>query len=416
MVAPSSPEPERLAAVRDALPSLAAGIYLNTGSLGPIPAETAAAMAEFAEWELRTGRAHVDSLPEVMQRAAEARAAVAALLVTDPANIALTHSVTDGINAVAAALLWAPGDNAVTASSEHPGGLGPLQSLRERGVEARFVDLGDGGSDDATLAAFDAAIDGRTRLVIVSHVMWMTGAVLPVAAVTELAHRRGAIVIIDGAQSAGAIPVSFDRIGADAYAIPAQKWLLGPGGMGALAVDPASIDRLRPAFAGYGTHDSPTDVAAARWWPDARRFEWTAFHRPSVIGMARSISWLSMYVGLDWVYRRGAAMARDAAGRLARIPGVDVLTPIEQMATLVTFRIAGWPAADALAELGARTFAIARTIERLDALRISVGFFNDAEELERFAEGVELLAAHTPATIPPRRSLAMLGDDPPAPR
>lgn len=412
MVAPSSPEPERLAAVRDALPSLAAGIYLNTGSVGPLPAETAAAMAEFADWELRTGRAHVDSLPEATQRAAEARAAVAALLVTDPANIALTHSATDGINAVAAAVRFGAGDNAVTAASEHPGGLGPLYALRERGIDARFVDIGDGGDDQATLAAFDAAIDERTKLLVVSHVVWTTGAVLPVVELTELAHARGAIVVIDGAQSAGAIPVAVESIGADAYAIPAQKWLLGPEGMGALAVRPAAIERLSPALAGYRSHETPLDVDAARFWPDARRFEWTGFHRPSVIGMARSISWLSMFVGLDWVYRRGAAMARLAAARLATISGVEVLTPVDQMATLVTFRIAGWPAADALAELGARTFAIARTIDSLGALRISVGFFTSEEELERFAAGVELLAAHTPDTIPPRRSLAMLGDDP----
>ena len=80
------------------------------------------------------------------------------------------------------------------------------------------------------------------------------------------------------------------------------------------------------------------------------------------------------------------------------------------MATLVTFPIAGWPAADALEELGRRTFAIARTIASLDALRISVGFFTSDEELERFCEGVELLASHTPETIPPRRTLAMLGE------
>ena len=80
------------------------------------------------------------------------------------------------------------------------------------------------------------------------------------------------------------------------------------------------------------------------------------------------------------------------------------------MATLVTFRIAGWPAQAALDELGARVFAIARTITSLDALRISVGFFNSDEELERLAEAVELLAAHTPETLPPRRVLAILGE------
>jgi selenocysteine lyase/cysteine desulfurase len=110
--------------------------------------------------------------------------------------------------------------------------------------------------------------------------------------------------------------------------------------------------------------------------------------------MARSIGWLSMYVGLDFVHRRGSALASLAATRLAGISGVTVLTPAHAMATLVTFRIAGWPAKAALDELGSRVFAIARTIDSLDALRISVG----------------LLAGHTPETLPPRRVLMILGD------
>ena len=119
-------------------------------------------------------------------------------------------------------------------------------------------------------------------------------------------------------------------------------------------------------------------------------------------GFARSCGWLSMYVGLPWVFERGQALAASAFDRLARIPGVTMLTPRDRMATLVTFRIAGWPADDAVRELGARVFAITRTVPPLDAIRISVGFFNTADELERFAEAVELLAAHTPATLPPQ--------------
>ena len=80
------------------------------------------------------------------------------------------------------------------------------------------------------------------------------------------------------------------------------------------------------------------------------------------------------------------------------------------MATLVTFRIDGWPAEAALDELGSRVFAIARAIPSLDALRISVGFFTTEEELERLAEAVALLASHTPETLPRRRVLAILGE------
>lgn len=405
------PDPEKLTAVRAALPALSAGIYLNTGSVGPMPSETAAAMAEIADYERDLGRAHPDYFLDTLARMAEARAGVAAILGTDVAAVGLTHSTTDGMNAAALLPDWRRGGRVVTTAHEHAGGLGPLYALRDRsGVEIEFVDAGDDGDDDRTLAAFDAAITPGTRLVAISHVLWTTGAVLPVARIAGLAHERGALVVVDGAQAAGAIPIRFDELGVDLYALSAQKWLLGPEGMGALVVDPAAIERLIPALGGWYTFEHADSTGDAAWWGDGRRFEATGFHRPSIVGMARSIGWLSMYVGLDFVHRRGMAMAAAAAVRLAAIRGVTVLTPAHAMATLVAFRIDGWPAEAALDELGSRVFAIARTIPSLDALRISLGFFTTEEELERFAEAVALLASHSPETLPRRRVLAILGE------
>jgi len=409
VVAPTPPEAERLAAVRAALPALAAGIYLNTGSVGPLPAETAAAMADIAEYELTTGRSHADYFDETLQRMAEARAAVAAVLTADVDDIALTHATTDGMNMGVWSIDWRAGDKAVTTTLEHPGGVGPLYRLRDRlGIDLAFVDIAAAGDDEALLAAFEAAIDDRTRAVVISHVLWATGTVLPVAAIAEIAHAREAIVVVDGAQSAGAIPVDLAATGADVYAISAQKWLLGPEGMGALAIGPRAHERVSPTFAGWFSFAESDSAGTGRSWPTARRFESSGYHRPSVVGMARSIGWLSMFVGLDWVYQRGAAMAARAADRLAAIPGVDVLTPRDRMATIVTFRIAGWTPQAALDELGARVFAVARTIPLVDAIRICVGFFSSEDELERLAGAVELLAAHTPETLPSRRRLTIL--------
>jgi selenocysteine lyase/cysteine desulfurase len=403
---------EKLAAVREALPALGAGIYLNTGSVGPLPTETAAAMDELAGWELRTGRAHPDYYLETLERMAEARAGIAAVVASDVASIALTHTTTDGMNIATWAIDWQPGDRAVTTRHEHAGGLGPLLTIRDRfGVELELVDVGNGGDDERTIAAFDAAIRPGTRLVSLSHVLWTTGARLPIEKIAEIAHDRGALVAIDGAQAVGAVRVLVDTTGADFYAIAGQKWLLGPEGMGALWLSPAALERAAPSFTGWFSFERIGLDGTAVPQPDARRFEVSTFHRPSLVGLARSCGWLSMYVGLPWVHERGQRLAREAADRLASIPGVGLVTPREQMATLITFRIVGWPAEDALTELGARSFAILRSIPDIDALRISVGFFNSAAEIERFATTVELLAAHRPDTLPPRTTLTILGQD-----
>jgi L-cysteine/cystine lyase len=397
--------------VRAALPALDAGIYLNTGSVGPLPAETAAAMAEMADYELRTGRAHPAYHDETLQRMAEARAAVAAVLTADVADISLTHSATDAMSVGVWSVEWRSGDRAVTTSLEHPGGIGDLYNLRARtGIDITFVDVAPDRDEADVLDAFDAAIDERTRVVAISHVLWASGTRIPVAQIAEITHARGAILVVDGAQAVGALPVDLAATGADVYAVPAQKWLLGPEGMGAVAIAPGVRDRLAPTFGGHLSFERVDSTGGATWWPDARRFESSNFHRPSIVGMARSIGWLSMFVGLDWIHERGMALARDAARRLAAIDGVDVLTPPERMATLVTFRIDGWTPDAALDELSARVFAVARTVPLIDALRISVGFFTSESELDRFIGCVELLAAHSPETVPPRRTLTILSD------
>ncbi len=405
------PESAKIAAVREVLPATGAGIYLNAGTAGPLPAETQRAMDEQAARELAVGRAHPDLWPETQQRMAEARAAVAAILVADPADVALTHSTTDGVNIAVGALPWRPGDRILTTHHEHPGGIGPLIALRDRsGVELELVDVGDGGDDDRTIEAFTRALERPARAIMVSHVLWTTGAVLPVARLGELARAADAVSVIDGAQSAGAMPVQLDELGVDAYAVPAQKWLLGPEGMGALWVRRQLAESVMPPTAGFLSYET-FDVAEPRLHHGARRFEATGFHRPSLVGFARSCGWLSMYVGLPWALERAGRLAASTAEHLAAIRGVTLMTPRTSMATLVTFRIDGWPARAAVDELEHRAFAILRDLPALDALRISVGWWLTEAELDRFTEAVELLAGHTPETLPPRRSLAVLGAD-----
>lgn len=409
MVSPFLPDDEKIPAIREALPSTAAGIYLNTGTAGPLPRETAHAMAEAEAWELRTGRADLNHYRDSLERMAEARAAVAAVIGADPGRVALTHATTDGMNVATWAVDWRPGDRAVTTNLEHAGGLGPLWAIRDRlGVELTIADIGNGADPAAVLATLDRAIVPGTRLVSLSQVTWATGARLPIREIAELAHSRGAVVAVDGAQAVGAIPVSVEDLGVDFYAVPGQKWLLGPEGIGAVYCAPSVLDRPRMAFAGYFSFESMDLAGEGKPWPDARRFEASNYHQPSVLGLARSTAWLSMFVGWQWIHERIARLAGEASSMLAEVPGVEILTPRDNMAGLVTFRVARWKSTAALKELSQRTLCIARTIPPLDAIRISVGFFNTDGELRRFRDGVALVASNTPETMPHRPQIELL--------
>jgi len=378
------PDAEKVAAVRQALPALSAGIYLATGEVGPLPAETAVAMDEYAGRELRTGRGHPDDVEAGRERVDEARAGVAALLATDVDAITLTHGGSDALRRAIETVEWQPGDRLLAVGSHEPATAVARTAVANRtGVVLDEVDSPQVGDEDATVAAVAAALAPSSRLVVLPHVA-ATGGRLPVQRIAATAHDRGALVAVDGAQAVGAIGVVVDETGADFYATGGEKWLLGPEGIGALWTG-----------SGRGRGDAgPID-----------------FHKPSVVGFARSCGWLSMYVGLPWIHERGAALAGWTADRLAAIDGIELLTPRSGAATLLAFRISGWPAEAALAELGSRVFAIAGLLPPADAIRIGVGFFSTEDELERFARAVELLARHTPATLPPKPHLAILGQD-----
>lgn len=378
------PDAEKVAAVRQALPALSAGIYLATGEVGPLPAETAAAMDEYAGRELRTGRGHPDDVAAGRERVDEARAGVAAVLATDVEAITLTHGASDALRRAIDAVDWRPGDRLLAVGRDEPAtAVARAAAATRTGMIVDAVDPPQFADDAATAAAIAAALAPSTRLLVVPHVA-ATGARLPIGQIAATAHERGALVAVDGAQAVGAIGVMADETGADYYAIAGEKWLLGPEGIGALWTGPGQ---------GRG---------------DAGPIE---FHRPSIVGFARSCGWLSMYVGLPWILERGGALTRTTADRLAAIDGVELLTPRSQTATLLAFRISGWPAEAALAELGSRVFAIAGLVRSADAIRVGVGFFSTEDELERFARAVELLAGHTPATLPPKPRLAILGQD-----
>jgi L-cysteine/cystine lyase len=376
---PFPPDDERLRTVRGALPAVGAGIYLDTATAGPLPAETVAAMAELAAWEGRTGRASAAFAEESAARLEEARAAVAAVLVADVDAIAMSTSAWAALGSAAGSIAWRPGDRLVTTPPVHAPSIGPILRLAHAlGLTVSQV------APEAGVEGFDRAIGPGARLVAIPHVSAATGERLPIAEIAEVARRRGAVVAVDGSLAAGAIPVDVPSLGVDLYAVAGDRWLLGPAGVGAMWV-----------------REGP-----------AARLELDGWYRPAVSGLARSIGWLSMYVGLGWLQERAMGLTKALLGRLGELPGVEVLTPPDRAAAIATFRIDGWPADEALEELAARVFLLGGSVPELDAIRLSPGGFTSAAELERLLGAIRLLAEHRPGTLPARRSLTILHDQP----
>ena len=212
----------KVASLRAQLPAVQTTGYFNTGSNGPIPIVAFEAADAIARRELLQGRIVPGTYVENRERNRRFAAMAATIFGADADEIALTHSATEGLGTALMGMTWSPGDEIITTFQEHPGLMLPIALLARRfGVVTRYADIGDGAS--GVVEALACRITSRTRVIAVSHVLWSTGAVLPLREISALARQHELMVVIDGAQSAGQVPVDLHAMGIDAYAMAGQK-------------------------------------------------------------------------------------------------------------------------------------------------------------------------------------------------
>lgn len=372
----------RLERLREALPAVRLGGCFNSGYTGPLCSPAQAAIVAATRREHERGRMGPGPRAEVQQGLQDARGLVAELLHAPVAEVALTQHTTEGVNTVVLGLPWRPGDNVVSTRIEHKGVLLPLGVLRARhGVDVRAVGWDPAEPMRALTRRLVEAIDGRTRLVALSHVSYVNGAVLDLAPVIDAAHRHGALVLIDGAQSVGVLPVDLRELDADAYTVSGQKWLCGPEGTGALLVRTAALDRIAPTVVGWASVDTWELDGSFVPNPDASRYEVGTRSRPLVAGFAAALRWLRDDVGLPWAARRTAGLADRLRDRLPAA-GAVVLTPDEH-AGLVSFRLP-LPPEELVRRLAGRGTTV-RSIAGYDCVRASVGWFHTEDEIDELA-------------------------------
>ena len=381
----------RVENLRAQLPAVLTTGYFNTGSYGPIPTVAHDAAAEVARREYEEGRIAHGSYERNRARNREVAALAADIFGADLDEIALTHSTSEGLGISLMGLPWRAGDEVVTTSEEHPGLLLPLALLAHRfGVVSRYAPIGDGSGD--VVGAVARQVTPRTRVIALSHVLWSTGAVLPLREISDLARSAGALVVVDGAQAAGQAPVDLHELGIDAYAMAGQKWLCGPESTGLLYVRRDRFPDIAPTYARYGQFETSGFFMPVA---GAQRYEVGEFNGPVVAGQQAALAWLRDDVGLDWAYTRTAALGQSFRRGLEAIARVSVVTPSEPMAGLVNFNIAGMPPQDVATALFARGYTI-RYVDtkpcRVSA-RASIGWWNTEEEVAGLTGAITEVAA-----------------------
>ncbi len=372
----------------------------NAATTFPKPEAVYRAMDDFARRVGgNPGRSGHRRALEAGRELVRCRQALARLLgAAEPGRIILTRNATEALNLAVRGFLK-PGAHAVISSLEHNSLLRPVHALsRKAGVSYDVVDCSAEGAVD--LEAVRGALRPATTLLAFSHASNVLGAVLPVRELAEIAHRHGAALLVDAAQTAGRLPLDVASDALDLVAFSGHKELLGPQGTGGLYVAPGI--ELEPLLYG-GTGSDSTSPEQPSFLPD--RFE---------PGTANALGAAGLRAGVEFILERGVDSVRDHEGMLTArllegldgLPGAVVYGPRDwsRRVGVVSFNLEGISSAEVAAFLNERhDIAVRaglhcaplahRTLGTLDTGTVRVGFslLNHPGQVDRLLSALKEL-------------------------
>jgi selenocysteine lyase/cysteine desulfurase len=370
-------------ALRKEFPVLQRKTYLNSGSYCALANEVRAAFDAYMEDRLLVG-ANWDVW---VTKNESVRKLTAELLHASPDEIAVTASVSAGLNALASALNFTgPRNKVVVSDFEFPTNAQIWHAQEPRG--ARVVHVPRAADGYIPLEMFEKAIDEQTQLVAITHVCFRNGAKLDIPGIVRLARAKGARVLLDCYQSVGSLDIDVKALDVDFAAGGMLKYLLGTAGIGFLYARDSCVQSLVPTNSGWFAQAQITamDITANRPAPNARRFE---AGTPPVVNCYAAEAGLRMLlkVGTPAIEKRNFALTRRCMQRLEEI-GWPSITPPQDARRGATVAVPSHNSAGLSAELMKHDIV---TSYRDDNVRASFHFYNNDDDVESFIAAMQEL-------------------------
>lgn len=380
----------QLESYRQQFPALANKAYFNYGGQGPLPKAALDAIYQSYEYIQQAGPFSGEVNAWVVQEAQQTREMIAAELNVSAETITLTEDVTVGCNIALWGISWQTGDHILISDCEHPGIVATVQELQRRfGIEVSYCPLQATLNEGDPAATIAQHLRPNTRLVVLSHILWNTGQVLPLSEIVAVCRchsteHQQVRVLADAAQSVGVLPLNLAESGVDFYAFTGHKWWCGPEGVGGLYVRPDALETLHPTFIGW--RSLAYSASGISWQPDGRRFEVATSAYPLYAGLRAAINVHQQWGTAQERYQRIQGLSRYLWQRLAELPHIDCLRSRPPEAGLVSFQLTNNPNHPQLVQFLETKGFLVRTIYNPRCVRACVHYFTVESELDQLVE------------------------------
>jgi len=417
---------------RQQFPALANKAYFNYGGQGPLPEPALEAIYDAYKRVQLGGPFSAQVLAWMLQEAMLTRRAIASELTVPPETIALTENVTVGCNIALWGIDWKAGDHLLISDCEHPGVVASVMELQRRfKIEVSICPLAATLNEGDPVAVIADNLRPNTRLLVISHILWNTGQVLPLAEIVKVCHEPPLTppcqgggqeefslvqedgqedlsliqkegqeelpaknykvrVLVDAAQSVGVLPLNLIESGVDFYAFTGHKWWCGPEGLGGLYVSAEALADLHPVFSGWRGIARDPNTKILGWKSGSQRYEIATSAYPLYAGLRSAIALQYEWGTIEERYAEICRLSKYLWERLSELPDVECLRTSAPEAGLVSFRLMNKMPHHELVALWEKQGIMVRTIPSIDCVRACVHYFTTEAEIDKLVGAIAI--------------------------
>lgn len=364
-------------------------IMMNNGTVGPMPKPVFNTLMKTFKVQATNP---YDTYSYIPTKKEEVRQKIAEFIHADPEEVAITRNTTEGLNFIANGLDLKEGDEVILSTMEHPGGTHPWNLKEKRyGIKIVYVPIGfPPASVDEFVSGFEKSITPRTKVISISHTVYISGLISPLKELCKMAHEKGILVLADSAHGIGMLDLDMKELDVDFFATSPYKWLGAPTGVGVLYIKKEHLDDVWATIATSGWDNSES----------ARKFEAVGQRADAlIIALGEAVDFQN-HIGKQRIERRIKALAGYLKKELKKIPGVRLHTSEDPYISggLTAFSIEGIEPADVVDYVREKYNIVIRTVGNKEkgtyGLRVSTHFYITQKHVDMLVEGVQHLVKH----------------------